>query len=209
MFRKCIFFKLLFVLALNLPMIAAQDVHSLQVDGTERTYELFVPSSVEDTENLSLVIILHPAASSGKAMVFLSGFNTLAEEYGFIVAYPDSNGAAWGEDVTDASLPDDVGFISALVDNLQETYDIGEVHLAGMGNGGLMAYRLACETPENFRSIAVVGSLMWDYHLDNCPPNPLSPHNFLLIHGSEDPFYFEEGAHSALYLVVSNMRLQV
>jgi polyhydroxybutyrate depolymerase len=172
---------------------SAQDGENGTLDygGVERSYYLYVPDSYDESQPVPLAIALHPTSSSGKAMAVLTGLDAAAETQGFIVVYPNTDGSVWGEDPTDAEAPDDLGFIPALIDHLAETYaiDPARVYLTGWGNGGLMAYRLACEVPERFESVAVVGSLLWERHRTACPAEPAAPVNMLIIHGTDDIFY--------------------
>jgi polyhydroxybutyrate depolymerase len=52
-----------------------------------------------------------------------------------------------------------------------------------------MAYRLACEVPERFASVAIVGALMWERHREACPTPPTGLVNMLIVHGTDDPFF--------------------
>ena len=53
---------------------------------------------------------------------------------------------------------DDVGFLSAVIDDAIERHgaDPERVYVAGMSNGAMMAYRLACEAPERIAAIVAV-----------------------------------------------------
>lgn len=169
-------------------------------DGAQRAYELHLPPVYAEETSLPLVIALHPTSSSGRAMAALTGLNAAADEHGFIAAYPDAHGLTWneGRDALEGAnldtLADDVGFIAALIAHLAEAYnvDTARVSVVGMGNGGLMVYRLACEIPDRLNAAVVVGSLMWAYHRDNCPDDPAAPVNLLIIHGTNDIYYQNE-----------------
>ncbi|MBN1201061.1 MAG: hypothetical protein JXJ20_04320 [Anaerolineae bacterium] len=176
--------------------IHAQDgAGSLMVGDSERTYHLHVPPTTGD-ESVPLVIALHPAASSGRAMQILTGFDALADREGFIVVYPDSAGYAWddaryaGNWPPDMEPGDDMAFLPALIDHLAETYpvDTGRVYLAGFGRGGTLAYRFACEQPEYFAKIATVGALTWDYQMQACPAESEAVPMLMLL-GDRDAEY--------------------
>ena len=55
-----------------------------------------------------------------------------------------------------------------------------------------MAYLAACQTRSPFASVAVVSALLWDYHVTTCPQEG-EPISMLIMRGSADPFYLEEG----------------
>ncbi len=193
--------KLLICLVLLLSstsLLHAQAVtETLLHNDLERTYNLHLPPAYDVAVPLPLVLALHPTASSGEAMAALTGLNKAADAQNFIVVYPSSSGFAWadgrtaGAGVTDV---DDVSYIGALIDHLAEHYavDTARVYLTGYGGGGALAYRLACTTPERFAGVAVVSTLLWDYHLDACPQES-TPLSILIMRGSADPVYLTGG----------------
>ena len=77
---------------------------------------------------------------------------------------------------------DDVGFLSALIDTLvTEGADPNQIYLAGFSNGGMMAYRAACELGETIAGIAVVaGALV----VDDCTSPGVVP--LVAVHGTAD-----------------------
>ncbi|MBI5927667.1 MAG: hypothetical protein HY862_00045 [Chloroflexi bacterium] len=181
----------------------AQDgpIEKLTYDGLERTVYIHVPPSYSESQPVPLVLVLHPFASSGKAMAALTGFDAAADEQGFIVAYPDSANLRWDDGrSTYAPSPgiesvDDLGFITHLIDELTTTYaiDSQQIYLVGSGAGGLMAYRLACEYPERFAKVVVASALIWNYHEDLCPSAAPAPISMLIVVGSNDFYYPLEG----------------
>lgn len=197
--------QLMAVLLIILPvgMVAAQTRtgYTLTHGGLERSYSLYVPDSVSANEPAPLVIALHTIAGSGGGMAAITGFNALADETGFIAAYPDSAGYVWDDGRNTAGLPpagdpiDDTGFINAMIADIATKYTLADdqVYLTGMGNGGVMAYRVACESPGTFAGIAVVGAFMWDYQAQPCQESQPSPLDLLILRGSNDGYYPAEG----------------
>jgi len=205
MLRKIV--TLTLVLAVGLVALTSPDrvtaqttLHTLDHAGQQRTYHLTVPASYDRAHPAPLLVALHPFASSGRAMEALTGLDLAAEEAGFLVAYPDSLDLTWNDgrpEVDDSLLlqwTDDLGFTSALLDELAGEYslDPDRVMLAGFGSGGLLAYRLACEQPERFDRVAVVGALPWAYLPELCPEGPASQ-DLLIALGSADPSYPPNG----------------
>ncbi|OYT63149.1 hypothetical protein B6U74_07465 [Candidatus Bathyarchaeota archaeon ex4484_205] len=66
---------------------------SIEVSGIERTYFLHIPPKM----NGSLLIVLHGGGGSGKSIARLTGFNELADERGFLVAYPNALRKHWND----------------------------------------------------------------------------------------------------------------
>ncbi len=170
----------------------AETVEYKDMDDT--TYRLVVPENYDDNTPTPLMIALHSTASSSHAMAIMTGFDNYAEEMGMIVAYPQADGVIWNEgDPRFDTGRDDVAIINSIVDDIQSQYNIDaeQIMLSGFGSGGLMAYRVACESPETFDTIAIVGALMWEYHADNCPETS-APVNIIFFNGGEDTVYLEE-----------------
>ena len=164
----------------------AQASNVIMVDGVERTYEFYVPASVTPDQATSLVIALHGGGGRGRGMRSLTKFDAVADEKGFLVAYPDGINRNWNDsrdftrNRTDA---DDVGFIKSLIASLKAQYTIERVFITGMSNGAMMTYRLACELSDQITAVApVAGNLVKGY--DCKPANPVA---LLAINGTDDP----------------------
>lgn len=157
------------------------------VDGVERTYTLYVPETVSDPA--PLVIVLHGRFGTGAQIADYSQFNRVADDEGFIIAYPDGVDGEWnfvravpGYDET----RDDLAFLVALIDHIAETHavDLTRVYLAGFSNGGFMVHRAACEDPTHFAGFAVVAAAAFGGMQDVCTSELPAP--MILIHGTAD-----------------------
>jgi polyhydroxybutyrate depolymerase len=182
------------LIGLAVPGTSAEESRgSINVDGEERTFELFVPASYDPAQAAPLLIALHQFASSGRAMQALTGLDALAEQSGFLVAYPDAYDMDWDDGQSQTNWPvklqflDDVAFISALIDHLSEEYTIDpeRIYIVGWGAGGDMAFRLACVLPDRLAKVAVVGSLTWDYHVSMCGEQS-DPVSLLVLLGAQN-----------------------
>jgi len=169
---------------------ADSGLESTTFDTLDRSYYLVVPDSYDDDTGAPLLVALHPVASSGQAFAAITGLASVAQDNGWLAVFPDNLNLQWNEGVGSFSDADDIGFVQQLIAELSETYNTTEVYLIGQGNGGLLAYRLACETPEIFAGVATVGAMMWEQHVDACNAIPATaPTNLLIIRGTDDPFY--------------------
>src|SRR3954464_4789862 len=83
--------------------------------GRQRRYLLHVPDSPGNT----LVLAFHGGGETPENQQQISGFDTLADRFHFIVAYPEGIERSWadGRGTTDADRQgiDDVGFAKAVV----------------------------------------------------------------------------------------------
>jgi polyhydroxybutyrate depolymerase len=126
-------------------------------------------------------------------------FSPLADEYEYIVVYPDGYEKSWndgrGEGPAAEEGIDDVQFIETLIDEIQKEYTIDskKIYATGMSNGGFMAMRLACELDDKIAAFSsVTGSLSDQY---NCEPSRSVP--ILLIAGTDDELVPYEGGEVA------------
>ena len=168
-------------------------------DGKElRTYYYYEPSDAPD--NCPLVFVYHGYGGSAEGMIQWSGFNDLADEYGFAVCYPQGTEDASGEAFWNVGYAfhqnefvDDVNFISGLRSDLIATYglDGSRVYGTGFSNGADFCYLLACEASTEFTAVApIAGILMSDIQAE-CSPQYMVP--ILEIHGTADDVSLYEG----------------
>ena len=161
-------------------------------DGRERDYRLHVPESIGD-EPVALVVALHGGGGSAEQFAGENGLEDLADEEGFVVVHPEGIsqrverlhtwnagnccGAAAEEGV------DDVAFIRAVVDEVAGALPIDpdQVFAIGHSNGGMLAYRLACEAADVF---AAVGLQAGALGIDTC--EPVAPVSLIHVHGTAD-----------------------
>jgi len=159
----------------------------LQFGGLPRTYQLHVPAGLDHPAGL--VINLHGAGQTGGEQAAITNYNAVADQHGFVVAYPDGIDFSWadgrGASVPDRQGVDDVGFLAALIDRLSRDYGIppGRVFATGLSAGAFMATRLACQRADLVAAIApVAGTLGVAY-----PCAPSQPVSVLQVHGTADP----------------------
>ncbi len=169
------------------------DGRLVTADGRARTYHLHVPGGLSE-QAVPLVIALHGGTGSGDQFRRNSGLDELADEHGFVVVYPDGVGVGrtdalrtWnggyccGQAARDDV--DDVSFVRELIDAIAAHYPIDpqRVFAVGHSNGGIMAYRLACELSDRIAAVALqAGSL----GVDDCAPE--HPVSLLHLHGTAD-----------------------
>ncbi len=174
--------------------------HSLgvEVGGLTRTFILHLPPAVEGGHPLPLLVVLHGGGGTGRKMQLLLGFDSYADARGFCVAYPDASSrpgdlatSRWndgrGTEPSSREGIDDVGFILAMIEEIGRLVPLDEsrVYVTGASNGGMMAYRLGCETCGVFAGIAPVIANIPDPLFGDC--RPCAPLALVAINGSADP----------------------
>ena len=170
--------------------------------GTPRSYTVYVPRAYDPAEPMPLVLALHGRGGNGRGMAYLSNFNELAEREGIIVVYPDGLNREWS--YLDRG-PDDVGFLTRLVDDVARdlAVDPQRVYVTGFSNGGFMTQRLACEAPDTFAAFASVGATLSPNFVSLCEGAPAVP--ILLMHGTADPIVAWTGASYSGMVIAASM----
>ncbi len=167
-------------------------------DGLEREYLLHLPNNV--AKNAPLVFVLHGYTGSAQGIMDYSGMNEVANENGFVVCYPQGTTDQYnnsffnvGYEFQNNPTVDDVGFIVALAEYLQDTYQLSTINTfsTGMSNGGDMSYMLACQASSTFRAIAPVAGMIMENIYQNC--NSESPVPVFETHGTDDDVTLYEG----------------
>ncbi len=174
------------------PAIAAQSTASestgrLAVNGVDRTYLLFVPSTYHQEHPAPLVLVFHGAGGRPRSFARHTGFSALAEREGFVVAYPAGIDRRWNDGRGYGVSRDDVGFVRALLDTLgrQLGIDPKRIYATGISNGAMFTYRLACDLPGVFAAIAPVAGAMPAALVPSCPRD--APVALAAFQGTADP----------------------
>ncbi len=166
--------------------------------GINRTFTYHAPGAVVDPA-LPVMIVMHGDGDNGSGIKGYSGFDAAADANNFIAIYPDAVGGAWNRYVDnvpgDAGLgnpgaPDDVLFISDLIDYLCANYNIdpNKVYATGHSAGGFMAYNLAIQLNNKVAAFAPVSASLWgdDPFMTNYFTNAYVAVPICHIHGDAD-----------------------
>ena len=164
----------------------------LEWNGEVRRYYLYVPADLSDAP-VPLVIVLHGGDQTLEEVVrhAPAQWMQLADRDRFIVAYPAGRNMHWHDCRDDNHGPDadtdDVGFISALIDELTKGYAVDQqrIYASGESNGGMMCYRLACELSDRIAAIGAVAANNPAIHTE-CT-RPVNPVSILIMNGTADP----------------------
>lgn len=172
---------------------AATEQHVLVDHGDERTYLLTVPpQAATEQGRLPLVIILHGANQSASVAVSMTRFDQLAADKGFFAVFPDGTNninrlLTWNAlhccGYAASKGVDDLGFISALLDELIRNYPIdpNRIYVVGFSNGAMLAQLIGITMPDR---VAAVGSVMGALFGDE--PSPRLPMPAIIINGGRD-----------------------
>jgi len=175
---------------------------SLSHDGQNRTWHESIPAACASrAARCPLVIALHGGGGRTGGAQFASGTGLAAEAAtrSYILLAPDALGDNWNDGRPEiAAGIDDVGFIKAMVGNLRDRagVDPARIFATGASNGGLMSYRLACESGGLFRAVAPVIANMGEWLIGHC--SPVAPVSLLMMPGTADPLIRYDGGPVAI-----------
>lgn len=167
---------------------------TLQWDGIERSYFLYVPAHYDQADPASLLITLHGLGDQIENFSNI-GFQEIADTTNLILVVPQAiehavfstawNSGAGFMGIYPNETIDDVGFINHLVEVIEEAYSIDseKVYLTGFSMGGFMTSRMACEAPEKFAAFGVVAGTLGSAITD-CSPQRKS--RLIQLHGTMD-----------------------
>ncbi|MEO3930096.1 PHB depolymerase family esterase [Micromonosporaceae bacterium B7E4] len=165
---------------------AGTSEHTLTVDGRRRTFRVYRPATLARSAPAPLVVMLHGALGSGSQAQSSYGWNAEADRGDFLVAYPDGIRRAWAVSPGCCGPParsnvDDVGFVERMVSTIaaKTPVDPARIYATGISNGGMLAYRLGCDTTL-FAAIGVTSATL----LGPCPAP--APTSVIHLHGTAD-----------------------
>jgi polyhydroxybutyrate depolymerase len=163
-----------------------------------RTYLLHVPDSYDPSVPSPLVVSMHAGATWPAHQKNLTGWNRLADEHGFLVAYPAGNrqfvnvARVWYTFERGPGLERDVQFIAELIDKLESEFNIdpNRIYADGMSNGGGMAFAVACSLSNRIAAVGMVAPAQ------SLPPDwcrSTRPVPMMAFHGDADRLAPYEG----------------
>lgn len=199
---------------------------SVELDGLTREYFTYVPASYDASHPVPLVITLHGFAGNARQQAEYSGWNDLADEYGFVAVYPEGTGSPqrWNSGQREIegireqargplaqllggffeTVPvDDVAFINYLINVFDSFHciDRSRIYVNGLSNGGGMTNRIACEMAD---VVAAVGTVAGAYTEFPGGCHPARPVPVMAFHGTDDPIVPYDGNDSIHFPAVEN-----
>lgn len=188
---------------------------ALMHDSTVRNYRLFTPATLSLAKPAPLVIVLHSLGHGINEIEQTSGFDTLATQKGFAVAYPVGLDQAWNAGICCTLDPsgtmgnvDDVGFLASVIQSARSLarVDLARVYVVGFSNGAMMAMRFACERPELVAGVVSIAGTL------ETPCESTRAIRLLQIHGEKDktvPYggsAYSNFAHAPLTSIASSLK---
>ena len=144
------------------------EYHELVHKGFTRLWYEYVPRALRDSSAPApLVVCMHGRGGNAETFIDISGMTAVAEERGFIVAFPQAsmyqqipphglrNVLLWSANRCQPDM-DNVGFIRAMVADIaaRRRIDMGRVYCCGQSSGGRMSVELALYASDLFTAAA-------------------------------------------------------
>jgi polyhydroxybutyrate depolymerase len=172
----------------------------LEIGPSDRPASVSIPSDYDPEVSYPLLFVLHGAGANGSVQASYFGLPPLVDSKQFVMVYPDgtpneSNSLRWNGAgcCTTEDSPDDVSYLSGLIEEALRTYntDAKRVYLMGHSNGGFMSFRLGCEAATLFTAMMSLAGSTWNDPEDCAPGTP--PVSVLVVHGTADGTISYEG----------------
>ncbi len=159
----------------------------IKLDGLTRVYRLQIPDSYDGKRPVPLLFVLHGGGGTGERMLNFTGFGKVCEKNGFIAVYPDAYMRNWNDarNFLSSSI-DDVRFFRVMIEQISNEYriDTARIYAAGISNGAMMSFTLACRLSDRFAAIAAVAGNLPERLKQEKPKTPVS---VLIMNGTDDP----------------------
>src|SRR6202049_387466 len=133
-----------------------------------RPYKLYVPRNYSNDAPVPLLVALHGCTQDPDNFAAGTHFNTLADDYNFLVLYPQQGSArnlnrCWnwfipGNQERDSGEP---AILAGMIDSIRSKYNVdpNRIYIAGMSAGGAMAVIMGVCYPDYFAAIGVHSGL--------------------------------------------------
>jgi polyhydroxybutyrate depolymerase len=172
----------------NPPLVIGTDARPASVD---------IPTNYDPAVTYPMLMLLHGAGADGRTQAGYFQLFTIVDDKQFVLIYPDAKANEEGRRAWDSTGTDDVEYLSALIEEAEQTYNIDpkRVYLMGHSSGGFMSLTMACAASELFTAlVSLAGGTFVDPN--DCQPATL-PVSVLVVHGTSDETVPYEGVPDA------------
>ena len=184
---------------------------TIQHNGLERKYILYIPSTYTGTISVPLVLNIHGHGLTASKHMNYGDLRPIADSAGFIIVHPQATvmygDTHWNVGSELYSDVDDIGFLDMLLNSIQRDFNIDSkrIYSAGYSNGARMSFLLGCKLNHRVAAVAGVAGLMSENNQIECSqahhPTPV-----LQIHGTLDSIisYNDVGKFLDFWMSINN-----
>jgi polyhydroxybutyrate depolymerase len=160
---------------------------TLRHDGKDRSYVIWVPPQRREDERYPVILLLHPAASTGKIVWEQTSLPRIARENRAILIAPDGLNKTWNTHWWKKGQVDDLGFLTRLLDAVvkDDNGDPERIYVTGMSAGAGMTFSLALTIGDRLAAIGPVANNLGKEELDQ-PHRLTKPLPIVHIMGTQD-----------------------
>lgn len=186
---------------------AGNHKRKLKMPGGKRSYVVHVPKSYANSKKaVPVVLVLHGGLGNAWSAEWDSKMSERSEKDNFLAVYPQGTGRTndhfltWNAGgccgIAMRHEVDDITFLRALIFKLTNDFNVdrSRIYIAGISNGGMMAYRAALEPPEMIAAIAPVEACM----MSEPKLTSDSPVSVIAFHGTADKTVPYEGGDGGI-----------
>ena len=170
---------------------------SVEIQGVDREYLIYLPRGFSIQESLPVVFCFHGGGGYAEDMMrFTADFRPIADENRFIVVYPQgllyeakgTSATNWNYKGPCDNGTDELGFAEAMIEKMISEYsaDSSKIFACGFSQGGNLMWDYASLLGDRFAAVASVAASMWQWTYDDFTPS--NKIGVLTIHGTND-FY--------------------
>lgn len=192
---------------------------SVSVDGTPRSVFMHVPENYNAAEPAAVLVVYNgwgdkPGPGGTKAgaagLEELTGLSKEADKNGMFVLYMGGNAnkdLSFNNGQYPFSKTDDVGYTAAVLDQLNNNYniDLERITLSGYSQGASFAHKAAAELPEKYRPANLVDISGWTTGKEIKVPAGM---NFMSIQSEKDTVAPIDGRWFGLHMDSEEKTLQ-
>lgn len=182
----------------NFTIPAGDYTYTIDHGGKKRLWIAHVPASYTGKKPTPMILNFHGAGGNAESAMNSTQMNLHSDKEGYIVVYPEGTGkkvlgkllAYWNVEKymgrnTDVSGVDDLGFVSAIIDDMSKKFNIDSkrIFATGLSRGGMMTYYLACQPNSKIAAFAPVST---NFVNDEATCQPGRPVSIIHFHGTAD-----------------------
>ena len=166
------------------PLVISTEARPASVD---------IPTDYDPSVTYPLLMLLHGAGADGRTQAGYFLLFPFVDEKQFVMIYPDAKANEAGRRAWDSTGTDDVEYLSALIEEAKQTYNVDpkRVYLMGHSSGAFMSLSMACAASELFTALVGLAGGAFEDPAD-CQP-ATQPVSVLVVHGTNDDTVPYEG----------------